>query len=418
MMNPLKVCIFTETYYPVVGGGETQARILAEGLIANGHTVLLVTRRSDRSLKKIEKYGALTVYRLSPAGNGQLKKWGLLFSSFPVLIRLQKQYDVIFVSGFRIIGITAVFVSKLFQKSCILKADSQGEMSGDFFNNGLGKFRISREWLPFKLFLKVRNEVLKKADAFAAISSETANDYSGSGVNASSIYIIPNSVDTARFFPVTTEEKARLRSKLDIPQTAISVVYTGRLVSYKGLPLLLRVWREICQAHKHLKLILVGTGGLDMHNCEAELRDYVKANALEPYVQFTGSVENVQEYLQASDIFAFPSENDAFPSSLIEAMACAMAVITTPVGSIKTFVSDGVNGILVQPGDFQQLYQAIDRLITDQDFAFRLGQAGLETVQAHYSAEVVTKSYLSLFERTAALHTGNQANQKNFKERI
>ena len=135
----LKICIFTETYYPVVGGGETQARLLAEGLVANGHSAILLTRRSDPALKKVERYGAIAVYRLPPAGSGQLKKWGLLFTSLPKLVQLHRHYDLIFVSGFRIVGMAAVLVSKLFGKACVLKADSQGEMSGEFFVLALEK---------------------------------------------------------------------------------------------------------------------------------------------------------------------------------------------------------------------------------------------------------------------------------------
>ncbi len=53
-MAPLKVCLLTETYYPVVGGGETQAQRLADGLSALGFGVLVLTRRSDPALAKFE----------------------------------------------------------------------------------------------------------------------------------------------------------------------------------------------------------------------------------------------------------------------------------------------------------------------------------------------------------------------------
>ena len=49
-MTAPRICILTETYHPVVGGGETQARSLAEGLVAQGHEVILITRRSDPAL--------------------------------------------------------------------------------------------------------------------------------------------------------------------------------------------------------------------------------------------------------------------------------------------------------------------------------------------------------------------------------
>jgi glycosyltransferase involved in cell wall biosynthesis len=180
----------------------------------------------------------------------------------------------------------------------------------------------------------------------------------------------------------------------------VIAIYTGRLVSYKGLSLLLKVWKEICCNHKNVLLLLAGTGGLDIHNCEAELREYVRSNRLEEHIRFLGPVENVPEYLQASDLFVFPTENDAFPSSVIEAMACALPVVTTPVGAIKTLIEHERNGLLVEPGDAQQLYKALDTLVSEKELASRLGQAARQTVQEQYSTENVTSSYLCLFQKT------------------
>jgi glycosyltransferase involved in cell wall biosynthesis len=394
----MKICIFTETYYPVMGGGETQSQLLAEGLIANGHPAMVLTRRSEASLKKYERYGKVNVYRLAPSGGGQLKKWGLIFSSIPALLRLRNQYDLIFVSGYRIIGMTAVLVGKLLRKPVVLKADSQGEMSGDFFESGLKKFGITRKSFLFIWFLRIRNMILKKADAFSAISPEIAAEWVSSGIPTDKIHLIPNGVNTKRFFPVEATRKITLRTKLNLPQDATLAIYTGRLVSYKGLPLLLKVWNDIRRKHMNVLLILAGTGGLDIHNCEAELRTYVKTEGLEDQVLFTGVVRNVHEYLQASDLFTFPTENEAFGASLLEAMACGLPVVTTPVGAIKTFVTDGNTGFLIQPGNAGQLFRVLDVMLGERAIAFRLGEAARRTVQERYSAESITKKYLSLFQ--------------------
>jgi glycosyltransferase involved in cell wall biosynthesis len=396
----MKVCIFTETYLPVMGGGETQARLLAEGLVACDHSVMILTRRSDASLKKHEQYGAVNVYRLPPVGGGQLKKWGLLFSSLPMLIQLRNHYDLIFVSGYRIIGLTALLVGKLLRKRIVLKADSHGEMSGEFFFSGLQKLGASPTSLLFKLFLGFRNAILKNADAFSAISLDIASELTESGIPLNKIHRIPNSVDTSRFVPAESAQKSELRKKLNLPQDAIIAIYTGRLVSYKGLPLLLKVWNEIRRKHKNILLILAGTGGLDIHNCEDKLRDYVKSSGLAQHVLFTGAIQNVSEYLQAADIFTFPTTNDAFPSSLIEAMACGLPVVTTPVGAIKAIVTDKETGLIIQPGNLQQLYEALDVLFSDKVFASCLGQAAWQRVQNQYSARNATKKYLSLFQAT------------------
>jgi glycosyltransferase involved in cell wall biosynthesis len=383
-----------------MGGGETQARLLAEGLITNGDSAIVLTRRSDAALRSHDHYGDVSVYRLAPVGSGQLKKWGLLLSSLPALVRLRDQYDLIFVSGYRIIGLPAVLIGRLFRKPVVLKADSQGEMSGEFFESGLKKLGLSHTALFFRLFLAVRNVILKKANAFSAISSDIAFEWRSSGVPTNRIHLIPNSVDTTRFAPVEPQQKSFLREKLKLPQNATITIFTGRLVSYKGLPLLLRVWKQIRCKHENVLLLLAGTGGLDIHNCEAELHDYVKSASLEKDVIFLGPVQNVPEYLQAADLFVFPTENDAFPSSIVEAMACALPVVTTPVGAINTIVTHQETGLLVQPRNFEQLFEAVEIMLSDKALASRLGQAACQAVQIQYAAKNITRQYLSLFQAT------------------
>jgi glycosyltransferase involved in cell wall biosynthesis len=396
----VKVCIFTETYYPVVGGGETQARLLAEGLLSKGHSVTILTRRSDATLQQYERYGDVNVYRLAPVGGGQLNKWGLLLSSLPALIQLRNEYDLIFVSGYRIIGLTAILVGKLFRKPVVLKADSQGEMSGEFFESGLRKFHLSRLSILFRLFLKIRNFILQKADAFSAVSAEIASEWTSNGVPPNKIHLIPNGVDTTRFTPANPEHKSFLREQLKLPKDAIIAIYTGRLVSYKGLPLLLKVWDEICCKHKNAILLLAGTGGLDMHNCEADLREYVASAALEKEVIFLGAVQNVSDYLQASDLFVFPTENEAFGVSVVEAMACALPVIATSVGGLKNIIAHKEDGILIQAGIARQLFEALDLMISDPALRLRLGQTARLRIVDRYSIQQITRAYISVFQAT------------------
>lgn len=404
-MTPLKICIFTETYYPVVGGGETQARALAEGLVASGFSVTVITRRSDATLKRVESYGPVTVYRLPPVGRAHWKKWGLLFTSVPLLIRLRRRYDVLFVSGFRVIGLPSVFVSRLLGKACILKADSLGEMSGHFFAAGLRNVGLRVSSTFFKLFLAWRNRVLRRASAFVAISSAVVSELRQQRVDPALIRTIPNSVDICTFYPVDLPKKRALRAKLDLPLTAKIVIYTGRLVSYKGLPLLLRVWQDIQTHNRHVRLLIVGSGGLDIHNCETELKTYVVDNGLQESVRFTGAVRNVHEYLQAADIFVFPTESEAFGISLIEAMACGLPVVSTSVGGVKDILVHEQNGLIVEADDFQQLCDALSRLLKDASLSSNLGQAARRTVNDRYAAGLVTQRYASLFTNVAKVNT-------------
>jgi glycosyltransferase involved in cell wall biosynthesis len=396
LSNP-KVCIFTETYHPVIGGGETQARALAESLVSNGFPVIVLTRRSDASLQKFERSGGVTVYRLPPVGKQHLKKWGLLLSSIPALIKLCRHYDLILVSGFRVTGMAGVMVGKLLGKHSILKADSLGEMSGEFFTAGLAKWRLRPASVLVRIFLLLRNMIVKRADAFVAISSAVKGELAIHGVNRKAVHMIPNSVDTELFHPVSRQERQEIRAILGLPSDDMIVTFTGRLVSYKGLPLLLRVWQEIQRRHANVSLLLVGSGGLDIHNSETELKEFVTANCLEHSIRFIGGVHNVYEYLQASDLFVFPTESEAFGISLIEAMACGLPVVSTSVGGIRDILQHRVNGLAVNPGDFQELYDALDTLLTDHALADNLGRAARQTVEEKYSETSVTAKYVALF---------------------
>ena len=274
-------------------------------------------------------------------------------------------------------------------------------MSGVFFSAGLLRFGQNTSSMIFRSLLSIRNKILKNARCFIAISSEVTKELLTCGVNLNKIRTIPNSVDTDKFCPVSLGKKRELRHKLGIPLEDKIIIFTGRLVSYKGLPLLLSVWQEIQSKHNNVTLLLVGSGGLDIHNCEEQLKEFVEKNGLQSSVEFTGDVKNVHEYLQASDIFVFPTENEAFGISLIEAMACGLPAISTCVGGVKDILQNQQNGIVVNPGDFKQLYDSLDKLISDTFLSVKLGKAGLKTAKEKYSTDIVIRRYIKLFENAA-----------------
>lgn len=397
------ICVFTETYHPVVGGGETQARLLTDGLQADGWPVCVLTRRSNPVSVKSEKLSGVAVYRVPPTGSGQLKKWILVVSTLPTLLRLRRQFDLLVVSGFRILGIPALVVGRLLGKVCVLKADSVGEMSGEYFTAGLAKLRLSPSFPLFRLFLTVRNRWLRRAQAFVAVSSQIESELVGEGVSPEAIERIPNGVDTGRFRPVTADEKSDIRARLNLPEDRHIVVFTGRLVTYKGLPLLLRTWRHISAKHPDALLLLVGGGGLDIHNCEDELKELVRENDLEESVVFTGEVSNVHEYLRAADVFVFPTENEAFGISLVEAMACGLPVISTTTGGLVDVLHPEKNGLAVPVGGAAELGRALDRLLSDRALCERLGKSARETAVGSYSAERVVELWADLAERLLGL---------------
>jgi glycosyltransferase involved in cell wall biosynthesis len=392
----LGVCILTETFHPVTGGGETQARALAEGLQAAGIAVHLVTRRSDAALPGHERVGGVPVHRLGPKGRGHLRKWGLVFTAFGALMRLRKQHQVMLVCGFRVLGIPSMLVSLLTGKPCVLKADSQGELSGSFFDPGLARLKLRHDRFPIRMVVSLRNALLRRAAGFIAISDVIEQEYRRQGVPGEKIARIPNSVDPDRFRPVSRELRDSLRDRLGLPRTSRIVSFTGRLVSTKGLPSLLRAWRSVAPAHPDALLVLVGSGGLGIQNCEDALRRYTREHGLENRVLFTGAVDNVHEYLQASDAFVFPTEREAFGISIIEAMACRLPIVTTMVDGIHDVVRPGVDALVVPPGDDAALATALGHVLAGGENIAAMAEAARQRALEEFSSASVVGAYRKL----------------------
>ena len=402
--SSLNVCLLTETFHPETGGGETQARVLASGLAASGAAVQVITRRSDKMSPRRDCLGPVRLWRVSPTGAGQLKKWGLVITALIMLLRLRRSYDAIVVCGFRILGIPAVIAAGLLKKPCLLKADIRGELSGEYFRAGLQRFGLQPSGLLLRSLLKLRNCLLRRATGFVAISTAVETELVECGIGEEKISRIPNSVDTDRFCPVDEPTRTKLRQKLGIPCAGQIAIYTGRLERTKGLPVLLSAWKNIASRHRDVRLLLVGAGGLGLHNCETELRDFVAQNCLDQSVSFVGGVENVHEYLQASDLFVFPSEREAFGISVIEAMACSLPVITTTAGGLSDIVTAGQTAIVVPVGDVEALEAAIEGVLREEVRVRELVAAGRELAIRKYSQSQILEQYARLL---AKLHDAN-----------
>lgn len=92
-----RVCIVTDSFYPIVGGGETHARLLADELISDGLHVFVLTRRRNKELSKIDKIGNIPVFRVSPTG---FIRFGKYLMILPALFTLLKKAAIMTLSMF------------------------------------------------------------------------------------------------------------------------------------------------------------------------------------------------------------------------------------------------------------------------------------------------------------------------------
>jgi glycosyltransferase involved in cell wall biosynthesis len=231
-----------------------------------------------------------------------------------------------------------------------------------------------------------------------AISGELREAVLRAGVAAERVVDIPNGIDLQRWQPVTPEQQHALRAQLGLSEGPL-IICVGRLSRAKGVPLLLDVWLSLRAEHPRAHLLIVGTGTGSHDDCERELHAACEMSQHREQVIFTGQVENVHEYLQASDIFVQCSEHEGFGLALVEAMACGLPCVTTRVGAAIDVIEPGVNGVLVPIGHREALAAALRDLLASPSQWRPMGRAAHQSAVGRYDMQEVVHRYGELFAR-------------------
>ena len=133
---------------------------------------------------------------------------------------------------------------------------------------------------------------------------------------------------------------------------------------------------DIKKRNNNFKLIIIGGYKNNDENYYFKIKKLIKELTLEEEVYFTGFLIDIREALNSLDIVVLSSLDERCSRSLLEAIACAKAVVATRVGGTPEIIEDGRNGILVEPENVKQLAEAISRLIENDKLRFQMGIRG------------------------------------------
>ena len=216
---------------------------------------------------------------------------------------------------------------------------------------------------------------------------------------ADRIVLIENGVDTRRFAP---GDRAAAREALAVPQDAFAVAAVGRLSPEKAVADLLDAVARLVSGGVDAAVLLAGDGPL-----RGALEARAVALGLRRRVRFLGMVADPIPVLQAADVFAMPSREEASPMALLEAMACARPVVVTAVGGVPEIVADERSGLLVPPGRAESLAAALARLAGDADLRERLGAAARARILERFDLDRMVAEHEALYRELASVPGGN-----------
>jgi glycosyltransferase involved in cell wall biosynthesis len=206
--------------------------------------------------------------------------------------------------------------------------------------------------------------------ALVAVSRAVAEDFRRH-MGWPNIRVVPNGVDLRSFAP-----GGDTRAAAEWPSPGLRLLSVGRLHRQKGHRVLLDAMARARSTGATLSLLVAGEGAE-----RGPLEAQAAGPGLHGHVRFAGR-RDVRPLLAAADVFVFPSLYEAVGIALLEAMACALPVVASRTGGIPEVVEDGVSGVLVAPGDADDLARALAELERDPERRRRLGVAARRRAEA------------------------------------
>ena len=215
------------------------------------------------------------------------------------------------------------------------------------------------------------------------------------------VFVVAPGVDLQTFSPGSGKSAARI--KLNIAPDAIMLTFVGRIQPHKGPDVLLRAVAEMVTHSPHLKaklavVIMGGASGSGLNELE-KLKVLAKFLKIEDVTHFVEPVkrDELANWYRASDLVCVPSYSESFGLVALEAQACGTPVVATAIGGLRTAVSDGISGSLVDGHDPKAWSAVISRLIAEPQRRLLLSM-GAVVHASHFGWENTAHKTLEVYD--------------------
>lgn len=178
-----------------------------------------------------------------------------------------------------------------------------------------------------------------------------------------------------------------------IGTTENTVIYLGWVIKQKGVEKLIDSWKSVQSEVKGWKLQIVGPYKQEYINELKEKYSFEKIELLGEK-----SHEEAMNLLNKASVFVLPSYSEGCPYVIIEAMALKKIIIGTSVGNIPEMLS-GNCGILVEPGNKEELKEKLYQAITQTDEYEKTGELAYKKIIKEYTIDSITNKILSMVEK-------------------
>lgn len=378
----MKIALLSEKYTPDLGGLAISTGRLGEMLAAAGHDIRLFAPTSNLSptIKQTQRSGGVYVTRFG----AHKRVDDTLVDWFELIVEEHKRepFDLIHAYFLPMAGFVGTYAGKYLSIPSVVSIRGNDIERAAFEPS---KFSHVMYALQNASAVTTNASILaKKAKAF--FDRE--------------VHIIPNGIDTERFKPM--EKNSVLAEALGLvdekkkEERKFVMGFVGELREKKGLVTLLSGYAQITKTMP-VSLLIVGEVR------EGEDKKYFeefKSNNLQLSITVTGHVphKDLPAYYSLMDVFVHPSLRDGMPNAVLEAMACGVPVIATPVGGVLDVLEDGVNGKIIPINNADALVKAIEELMQNSEQVSRMAQLARSKIETEFTLKRELNTNLRIYQ--------------------
>lgn len=341
------------------GGAETYVTALAQGLCQRGHQVVLVTDQVDSTvdIPGVQHY-SLTFRTRNPLR---------FIATYKALVEICRNHAIDMIhSQQRTAGYFGAFLAWRLAIGHVIT------------------FHDVWHRAPFKASQgKIFNHVIAVSEFMRQ------NFIKEFAADPSIVLTIHNGVDEGKFKNNEMLKSAAdsLRRELAVNPAEILITFVGRVTRAKGCFDLVEATRKLHNAGVAFKCLVVGNGP----NIGV-LRDYIREQEMDRRIILAGYRDDIPVVMTASDIFVLPSHREALGLSVIEAMRAGKPVVAAAVGGVPEIIINGQTGLLVEPGNVDQLAVALRRLAEDAALRREMGERGCRVAREKFTVNKMVEA--------------------------
>lgn len=383
----------------VRGGMEAQAQALTLGLRDRGHDVRTLT--TPLTARDAISNDPMPTWYVAPGSYRRYQRgWWQAIRAELGRQHAIKPFDVVVSHSAGALGIVE-WITQDLQVPLVVML--HGTPLGELHNHlraawsPRGMYRLGRLLSQLPLHLVLWRKSVPSVARWIVPSPHLAHAWRReTGAPAERITIIPHGIDTTRFRPDALLRSAQRRT-LELTERQPLVVAAGRLEPEKGFRVALEAFAGVRAAFPQARLLIAGAGSDATHLARRALA--VGGTRLTGYL----TRDELARLLAAADVFVMPSLcAEAFPLSIIEAMAAGLATIASDGGAARHAITPGHDGELVPPGDAAALTAALRTLLARPERRATLAAAARATALTRFSHQAMIDATEALLAATVA----------------